>query len=164
MTSIIYFIFFFVIVALLLFGAFEMIPKIHRLNRSIDRELQTNLKNDKEQFKQYQIQQNQHSVTMFQSNIITILLTIFVLELIYPEIATNYLLVGMFLLEAYFIYLGFKLSKLVKKNSKQDKVTSSDKQSTVVRLRFFSFLVLMVGIDVLSLIVQLLLKQNIKFF
>jgi Ca2+/Na+ antiporter len=164
MTSIIYFIFFFVIVALLLFGAFEMIPKINRLKHSINQEIQSNLENNPEQLKQHQMQQKQNSVAVLQSNIITILVTIFVLEIIYPEIATNYLLIAMFLIEAYFVYLGFKLPNLVKKNGKNDTVVPTDKQATVARLKFFSFIVVMIGIDVLSLLIQLLLKENIKFF
>ncbi|AYF92256.1 hypothetical protein [Apilactobacillus bombintestini] len=163
MNTVIYLILFFVVIALLVFGAVETLPKIHKLNTEVQKNIKQQWASDKDKLASWDNEQKKTSTITSQYVILAIVATLFVLGLVFPEIANNYVLIIMFIMEAYFIYLGLKLPALEKKHSYYSK-EALPKRLQAVKLTFFLFIGFFVAVDVLMLIAELLYSQNIRLF
>ncbi|MCT6859079.1 MAG: hypothetical protein M3Z82_07405 [Apilactobacillus sp.] len=161
MNTLIYLILFFVVIGLLLFGAYETLPKIMKLNKAVNKGIQELVANDKTQLNQIKLSQRKQFLMMSQIAVLAIVITIFIFSIIFPEMANSYVLIIMFIVEAFYIYSALQLPTIEKKlNTLSKEVTH--KKLQVVRLTFFSAVGFFVAVDVLLLIVQLLYSQNFR--
>lgn len=161
MDTVIYLILFFVVIALLLFGAYETLPKIHKLNKSINKDKIDSFNGDKKQIEEFKSGEKKLNFVTGQYMILAIVATAFILSIIYPEIANNYLIIVLFALEAIYIFLGLKLPGLEKKHGEfVGDVLKNRLQA--IRLTFFAFIGFFVAVDVLVLIIELLFSQNMR--
>lgn len=161
MNTLIYLILFFVVIGLLLFGAYETLPKIMKLNKAVNKETQALVANDKTQLNQIKLSQRKQFLMMSQIAVLAIVITIFIFSIIFPEMANSYVLIIMFIVEAFYIYSALQLPTIEKKLTTLSKEVTH-KKLQVVRLTFFSAVGFFVAVDVLLLIVQLLYSQNFR--
>lgn len=161
MDTVIYLILFFVVIALLLFGAYETLPKIHKLNKTINQKTLDSFGGDKKRIDAFKSGEKKLNVVTGQYVILAIVATAFVLSIIFPEMANNYLIIVLFVLEAIYIFLGLKLPSLEKKHGEFTGDVLK-KRLQAIRLTFFAFIGFFVAVDVLILIIELLFSQNIR--
>ncbi|WP_105956478.1 hypothetical protein [Apilactobacillus quenuiae] len=158
MNTMVYIVLLFVLAAAVLFGLLEVYPKIRKLNNQLHKNITTSL-SDKALITKLNNQNKQISGLNLRYGLMAIIFTIFVLSIFYAQIANNWIILILIVVEAIYIINEFKNTNFIKKLWQYDKETLKLKQQSN-KLTFFTMIGIFIAVDVFELLFELLYAQG----
>lgn len=158
MNTMVYIVLLFVLAAAVLFGLLEVYPKIRKLNNQIHKNITTSL-NDKALIVKLNNQGKQSTGLNLRYSLTAIIFTIFILSIFYAQIANNWMILMLIVIEAIYIINEFKNTNFIKKLWQYDKETLKLKQQSN-KLTFFTMIGIFIAVDVFELLFELLYAQG----
>ncbi|TPR41009.1 hypothetical protein [Apilactobacillus micheneri] len=158
MNTMVYIVLLFVLAAAVLFGLLEVYPKIRKLNNQVYKNITTSL-NDKALIAKLNNQGKQSTGFNLRYSLTAIIFTIFILSIFYAQIANNWMILTLIVIEAIYIINEFKNTNFIKKLWQYDKETLKLKQQSN-KLTFFTMIGIFIAVDVFELLFELLYAQG----
>ncbi|TPR24618.1 hypothetical protein DY120_04890 [Apilactobacillus micheneri] len=158
MNTMVYIVLLFVLAAAVLFGLLEVYPKIRKLNKQVYKNITTSL-NDKALIAKFNNQGKQSTGLNLRYSLTAIIFTIFILSIFYAQIANNWMILTLIVIEAIYIINEFKNTNFIKKLWQYDKETLKLKQQSN-KLTFFTMIGIFIAVDVFELLFELLYAQG----
>ncbi|GAA6237666.1 hypothetical protein [Apilactobacillus micheneri] len=158
MNTMVYIVLLFVLAAAVLFGLLEVYPKIRKLNKQVYKNITTSL-NDKALIAKFNNQGKQSTGLNLRYSLTAIIFTIFILSIFYAQIANNWMILVLIVIEAIYIINEFKNTNFIKKLWQYDKETLKLKQQSN-KLTFFTMIGVFIAVDVFELLFELLYAQG----
>lgn len=158
MNTMVYIVLLFVLAAAVLFGLLEVYPKIRKLNNQIHKNITTSL-NDKALIVKLNNQGKQSTGLNLRYSLTAIIFTVFILSIFYAQIANNWMILMLIVIEAIYIINEFKNTNFIKKLWQYDKETLKLKQQSN-KLTFFTMIGIFIAVDVFELLFELLYAQG----
>ncbi len=154
----VYIVLLFVLAAAVLFGLLEVYPKIRKLNNQVHKNITTSL-NDKSLIAKLNNQGKQSTGLNLRYSLIAIIFTIFILSIFYVQLANNWMILILIVIEAIYIINEFKNTNFIKKLWQYDNETLKLKQQSN-KLTFFTMIGIFIAVDVFELLFELLYEQG----
>ncbi|UQS84445.1 hypothetical protein MOO46_04095 [Apilactobacillus apisilvae] len=158
MGTIVYIVLLVVLALAVLFGLVEVLPKIRKLNNQVEKSIKTSM-NDKTLIARMDNQKRQVSGLNVRYGLMAIIFTIFVLSIFYAQLANNWMILALIVIEVIFIMNELKNSNLIKKNWNHDKDSLKLMQQSN-KLTFFMMIGVFIAVDVFELLFELLYAQG----
>ncbi|TPR14734.1 hypothetical protein [Apilactobacillus timberlakei] len=158
MNTMVYIVLLFVLAAAVLFGLLEVYPKIRKLNNQVHKNITTSL-NDKSLIAKLNNQGKQSTGLNLRYSLIAIIFTIFILSIFYVQLANNWMILILIVIEAIYIINEFKNTNFIKKLWQYDNETLKLKQQSN-KLTFFTMIGIFIAVDVFELLFELLYEQG----
>lgn len=154
----VYIVLLFVLAAAVLFSLLEVYPKIRKLNNQIHKNITTSL-NDKALIAKLNNQGKQSTGLNLRYSLTAIIFTIFILSIFYAQIANNWMIFVLIVIEAIYIINEFKNTNFIRKLWQYDKETLKLKQQSN-KLTFLTMIGIFIAVDVFELLFELLYAQG----